>query len=49
MPNAAGLESTLDWYIPTVGRQAGIEMHYEKNRGRARTKKWTLSSIRIVG
>ena len=26
----AGLESTLDWYIPTVGRQAGIEMHYEK-------------------
>lgn len=27
----AGLESTLDWYIPTVGRQAGIEMHYEKS------------------
>lgn len=26
----AGLESTLDWYIPTVGRQTGIEMHYEK-------------------
>lgn len=26
----AGLESTLDWYIPTVGRQAGIELHYEK-------------------
>ena len=26
----AGLESTLDWYIPTVGRQSGIEMHYEK-------------------
>jgi len=26
-----GLESTLDWYIPTVGRQAGIELHYEKS------------------
>jgi signal transduction histidine kinase len=27
----AGLESTLDWYIPKVGRQAGIELHYEKS------------------
>ena len=27
----AGLESTLDWYIPAVGRQAGIELHYEKS------------------
>ncbi|HEX8879026.1 MAG TPA: ATP-binding protein [Candidatus Acidoferrum sp.] len=27
----AGLESTLDWYIPTVGRHAGIELHYEKS------------------
>jgi signal transduction histidine kinase len=27
----AGLESTLDWYIPTVGKQSGIEMHYEKS------------------
>jgi len=27
----AGLESALDWYIPTVGRQTGIEMHYEKS------------------
>src|SRR5215471_2793337 len=27
----AGLESTLDWYILTVGRQAGIELHYEKS------------------
>jgi signal transduction histidine kinase len=26
----AGLESTLDWYIPTVGRQSGIALHYEK-------------------
>jgi len=26
----AGLESTLDWYIPTVGRQAGIDLHYQK-------------------
>lgn len=27
----AGLESTLDWYIPNVGRQAGIDLHYEKS------------------
>jgi signal transduction histidine kinase len=27
----AGLETTLDWYIPNVGRQAGIELHYEKS------------------
>ncbi len=27
----AGLVSTLDWYIPTVERQAGIELHYEKS------------------
>ena len=27
----AGLESALDWYIPTAGRQAGIELHYEKS------------------
>jgi signal transduction histidine kinase len=26
----AGLESTLDWYIPTVRRQTGISLHYEK-------------------
>jgi signal transduction histidine kinase len=26
----AGLESTLDWYIPTVGRQTGLTLHYEK-------------------
>jgi signal transduction histidine kinase len=26
-----GLESTLDWYIPTVERQAGITVHYEKS------------------
>jgi signal transduction histidine kinase len=26
----AGLESTLDWYIPTVGRQTGLMLHYEK-------------------
>jgi signal transduction histidine kinase len=25
-----GLESTLDWYISTVERQTGLEMHYEK-------------------
>jgi len=27
----AGLESTLDWYIPTVGRQTGLVLHYEKS------------------
>ena len=27
----AGLESALDWYIPTVGRQAGLELHFEKS------------------
>ncbi len=26
----AGLESTLDWYIPTVERQTGIAISYEK-------------------
>jgi signal transduction histidine kinase len=26
----AGLESTFDWYIPTVGRQSGLALHYEK-------------------
>jgi signal transduction histidine kinase len=26
----AGLESTLDWYIPAVGRQTGLALHYEK-------------------
>jgi signal transduction histidine kinase len=27
----AGLVSTLDWYIPTVERQTGLELHYEKS------------------
>ena len=27
----AGLESTLDWYIPTVERQNGLLLHYEKS------------------
>lgn len=26
-----GLESTLDWYIPTVERQTGLKVHYEKS------------------
>jgi len=26
----AGLESTLAWYIPTVSRQTGLALHYEK-------------------
>src|SRR5439155_25354956 len=27
----AGLESTLDWYSPTVGRQTGLDLHYERS------------------
>jgi signal transduction histidine kinase len=27
----AGLESTLDWYIPTAERQMGLSLHYEKS------------------
>jgi len=27
----AGLTSTLDWYIPTVERQTGLVLHYEKS------------------
>jgi signal transduction histidine kinase len=29
----AGLVSTLDWYIPTVERQTGLVLHYEKSGG----------------
>jgi len=31
MLDEAGLESTLDWYIPTVERQSGVAISYEKN------------------
>ncbi len=27
----SGLESTLDWYIPTVERQSGLVLHYDKS------------------
>jgi signal transduction histidine kinase len=27
----AGLEGTLDWYVPTVERQLGLALHYEKS------------------
>jgi signal transduction histidine kinase len=30
MLDEAGLESTLDWYIPTVERQTGLAISYEK-------------------
>ena len=30
MLDEAGLETTLDWYIPTVERQTGIALSYEK-------------------
>jgi signal transduction histidine kinase len=31
MLDEAGLESTLDWYLPTVERQTGIAISYEKS------------------
>jgi signal transduction histidine kinase len=31
MLDEAGLEATLDWYIPTVERQTGIAISYEKH------------------
>jgi signal transduction histidine kinase len=31
MLDEVGLESTLDWYIPTVERQTGIDISYEKS------------------
>jgi len=34
MLDEAGLESTLDWYIPTVERQTGIAISYEKQGDR---------------
>lgn len=27
----AGLESTLDWYVPNVERQTGLKVHYQKS------------------
>jgi two-component system, NarL family, sensor histidine kinase DegS len=27
----SGLESTLDWYIPSAERQMGLTLHYEKS------------------
>src|SRR5579864_2441976 len=31
MLDEAGLESTIDWYIPVVERQTGVEISYEKS------------------
>ena len=31
MLDESGLESTLDWYIPTVERQTGVSISYEKS------------------
>lgn len=31
MLDELGLESTLDWYLPTIERQAGIRISYEKS------------------
>jgi signal transduction histidine kinase len=31
MLDELGLESTVDWYIPTVEKQNGIRIHYEKS------------------
>jgi signal transduction histidine kinase len=34
MLDEAGLETTLDWYVPTVERQTGIAISYEKQGAR---------------
>ena len=39
MLEEAGLESTLDWYIPVVERQSGIDHIYAKSQ--ARLSPWT--------
>ena len=31
MLDEAGLESTIDWYIPTIEKQTGIDITYEKS------------------
>jgi signal transduction histidine kinase len=31
MLDEAGLETTLDWYLPTAARQSGLEISYEKS------------------
>lgn len=31
MLDESGLENTLDWYLPTVERQAGVQISYEKS------------------
>jgi signal transduction histidine kinase len=31
MLDESGLESTLDWYLPTIERQSGIQISYEKS------------------
>lgn len=31
MLDESGLEQTLDWYLPTVERQAGVQISYEKS------------------
>jgi len=31
MLDETGLESTVDWYLPMMGRQTGITVHYEKS------------------
>jgi signal transduction histidine kinase len=31
MLKETGLESTLDWYLPVVERQAGVHVFYEKS------------------
>ena len=39
MLDETGLESTLDWYLPVVERQAGIHISYEKV-GRGLSRGW---------
>jgi len=35
----AGLESTFDWYIPTVGRQMGLQCYEKTGQGRSRVER----------
>ena len=46
MLDEAGLESTLDWYIPTVERQTGIAISYEK-QGAPFPGGWRRGSARL--
>ena len=31
MLEESGLDATVDWYIPTIQKQTGVDIHYEKS------------------